>query len=68
LGTSGTGKSFFTIFWACYLAIKRKRIVWKLASGSCYLPNFSQGAITAQGSVDTLNHFGLQEVLRDANS
>ncbi|KAG0577285.1 hypothetical protein KC19_5G145100 [Ceratodon purpureus] len=68
LGTAGIGKSFFTIFWVCYLATKKKRIVWKLDNGSCYLLDFSQDAVTEQGPVDTLNHPVLVQVVNDVDS
>ncbi|KAG0612632.1 hypothetical protein M758_6G042800 [Ceratodon purpureus] len=41
LGTAGIGKSIFTIFWICYLATLKVKVVWKFASGTCFLLDFS---------------------------
>lgn len=66
MGTGGIGKSFFTILWVCYLATRKKRIVWSVVPDLYYLLDFSQEAATVHGPVDALNHVLLQ-VLNDTD-
>ena len=43
LGTTGIGKSLFTIFWICYLAtVKEGKVVWRFAINEFYLLDFNE--------------------------
>ena len=68
LGTTDIGKSLFTIFWICYLATLKKKVVWKLASGRYYLLDFSLEVAVARGPVKDDTHPDLQSVFDDRSS
>lgn len=57
LGTAGIGKSFFTVFWVCYLATLKGKVVWKFSSGLCYLLDFSEEVPIAYGPFQLLTDF-----------
>ena len=68
LGTAGIGKSLFTLFWICYPATLKKKVVWKLSYGAYYLLDFSLEVAVAQGPVFNCTHPDLQSVFSDPSS
>ena len=66
-GTSGIGKSYFSVFWICYLAERKKEVAWKVQN-RFFVPDFSHvKAAKAYGPVGA-DDSGLRKVLynRDA--
>lgn len=39
-----SGSLFFTIFWICYQATLKEKVVWKFSNNTCYLLDFNSEA------------------------
>jgi hypothetical protein len=68
LGTPGIGKSIFTIFWICYLATWKDKVVYRSSNSRFYLLDFSKEVAIAQGLTTNMLHPKLQSVLNDPSS
>ncbi|KAG0603575.1 hypothetical protein M758_10G103900 [Ceratodon purpureus] len=66
LGTSGIGKSCFSVFWICHLAARKKKVVWKLHS-NFYLLDFSDEAAKFDAQLEESDP-KIQEVFRDRDA
>ena len=66
LGTSGIGKSCFSVFWVCHLAANKKKVIWKLHK-KFNLLDFSDEAAKFDGQLDESDP-KIQEVFRDGDA
>ena len=64
LGTSGIGKSLFTLFGICYLAILKEKVIWQIFKDKLYLLDFSKEDSPKVSVGDN----GLQRVFDDPNA
>ena len=70
MGTSGIGKSYFSVFWICILAARREKVAWKVNDDDFFVLDFSDEA-SSTGDVKAAKAYGpfgtaereLQEVL-----
>ncbi|KAG0606796.1 hypothetical protein M758_9G168400 [Ceratodon purpureus] len=66
LGTSGIGKSCFSVFWVCHLAANKEKVVWKLHS-KFNLLDFNGKAAKFDGQLGEYDP-KIQEVFRDGDA
>ena len=67
LGTSTIGKSYFSIFWICYWATMKKRVVWKI-NGDFYFLDFSNEVSSAAYGPYQKTDSVLKEVFEDPHA
>jgi hypothetical protein len=65
LGTAGIGKSYFLVFFICYLATQKIKVVWKFSNGDHYLLDFTQDVAEALGPFRDSSTRVLREVFND---
>jgi hypothetical protein len=70
LGTSGIGKFFLIIFWICYRATLKEKVVWKFSNITCYLLDVSDEAssVPKAYSLFRLDDPCLEEVLENPDA
>jgi hypothetical protein len=68
LDTTGIGKSIFTIFWICYLAARKEKVIYRSPNSRFYLLDFSKEVAIARGPTTDMLHPDLQSVLNDPSS
>ena len=55
LGTSCIGKLLFTVFWICYWATLKEKVVWKMNKNQWYLLDFTLPLAKAYGPLSEEN-------------